>query len=335
MKKYYKRLKMLEIFLILIMIIMIINASIFLGVLPNYSEIKQQFYPDYEILRIKEPVYIMPYTGDIDGEVSEDWFFFYERITDFHDKNEIPVTFSFYPASIGDEDFNKIFLEMYESRYIELMQKSYKGERKEMEMYKLPMEEQKEIIKTGQDVFRDRMKEIIKKENGKLLNQVLGKRINSNVKMPIAYNQIGGIINNDTETAMRELGFKIYFDMFVAEGFAPVESDENFDVMEYGISFTKTGRAGKENIFNTPLEISSNINNFDREDVTVMVVNGRKVIPLWVHQQDFESMEKENKLDRKKWNIYVYTLKALKKDSNVEFITPNELYYMRHGKSVL
>lgn len=322
MKSNYKRVSGLIIFLVLILSFLIGGILVFL--LYPYDVNFYQESPNYQTLSIKKPIYIMPYIGDIDGEVSEDWFFFYEKITDFHDSENIPVTFSFFPSSIGDEDFNEIFLKMYENEYVELMQKGYKGDAREMEMYKLSMEEQKQIIKSGQDVFKKRMGGILK-ENNK----------GGYVKVPIAYNQIGGIINNKTKTALKELGFKMYFDVFVEGDFVAVESDENFDIIEYGISFTKNGYAGKENKFKTPLEITSKINNFDREDVPVMTINGRKVIPIWAHQQDFESMNKEDKLDKEKWNIYVHTLKALKKDLNVKFITPEKLYFIKHGGIIL
>ena len=207
---------------------------------------------------------------------------------------------------------------MYESENIELMQKSYKGDDSEREMYKLPMEKQREIVSLGQEIFKQKMRLILEKN-----------KENTDVQIPTSYNQITGRINNDTRTALESLGFNMYFDMFVEE-LAPVESTETFDVIEYGVSFTDTGGAGKERDFKSPLKISIEINNFDREDVTVMNVNGRKVIPIWAHQQDFESQEEENKLDKEKWNIYVFTMNKLKKEPNVIFITPRELYEMRH-----
>ena len=319
-KEYRRRIALLFFILISILLITLINF-IFFNYLSFIINIKNSFIPsyDYEFQRIKEPVYIMPYLGDIDGEVSNDWFFFYDKITDYYTDNKIPVTFSFYPGSMGDdEDFDKVFLKMYESENIELMQKSYKGDDSEREMYKLPMEKQREIVSLGQEIFKQKMRLILEKN-----------KENTDVQIPTSYNQITGRINNDTRTALESLGFNMYFDMFVEE-LAPVESTETFDVIEYGVSFTDTGGAGKERDFKSPLKISIEINNFDREDVTVMNVNGRKVIPIWAHQQDFESQEEENKLDKEKWNIYVFTMNKLKKEPNVIFITPRELYEMRH-----
>lgn len=312
---------------VLAVIIILIALSLIGGILafllyPYYSEL---FYsPEYDILGMQKKVYVMPYVGDIDGEVSEDWFFFYEKLVDFYEKENIPVTFSFYPASIGDEDFDKIFLEMYESNTIELMQKGYRGDAREMEIYKLSYEEQREIILQGQNFFKTEMERILN-EN----------RREGFVKVPISYNQISGIVNNDTERALIDLGFKMYFDMFVEGDNAPIKSGDDFYVTEYGISFTENGHAGKENKFRTPFEVTREINRFNREDVDVLEINGIKVIPIWVHQQDFESREKENKLDREKWDIYVYTMKKLSEDPNVIFLTPSKLYELKRAEGSL
>lgn len=296
-------------FLIIILII-IVNGFIFIFVLPYFQE---------EIIlksNIREPIYIAPYMGDIDGEVSEDWFFFYEKLLDFHNDEKIITTVSFYPGSIQDDkEFNKVFKKMYESKYIELMQKSYKGDESEMEMYKLSPGEQKEIIKSGRDHFKNKMKDILNKDN---------------IKLPISYNQISGRITNDTRNVLEELGFKIYFDMFVEGDLSPVESTENFDVIEYGVSFTDNGGAGREHVFKSSEEIFNEINNFSREDVNILTINGRKVIPIWTHQQDFEDSKKDEKLDKEKWKTYTQVLRALENDPNVEFITPERIYNLGH-----
>jgi len=316
--KKNKRIRVLAVIIILVMLFIIANILIFLFY-PYFSEFYYYNSPKYDVLKMQEPVYIMPYIGDIDGEVSEDWFFFYEKLVDFYEEEGIPVTFSFYPASIGDEEFNKIFLKMYEMDNIELMQKGFRGDAREMEIYKLPYEEQRSIIKEGQDVFKQKMAEILRENNREF----------SFVEVPISYNQISGIVNNDTERALIDLGFKMYFDMFVEGDYAPIDSERDFYVTEYGISFTENGYAGKENRFRTPFEVTREINRFNREDVKVLEINDVKIIPLWVHQQDFESVDKENKLDKEKWNIYTSTMKTLKNDSKVIFLTPRKLYELK------
>jgi hypothetical protein len=265
---------------------------------------------------INEEVYIALYLGDIDGEIAEDWFDFYEKITDFYEENRIPVVFSFYPGSIQDnEDFNKQFLRMYNIENIELMQKGYNGDELEMRMDDLPFETQKSIIKSGQDHFREKMQEMTK---------------TSNVKMPMLYNQIGSRFTEDTKKAVESLGFKFYFDVYIGDGLEPINSSETFDVAQYGVSFTLTGAAGNEEKFKEPHKIFYEINEFSREDLQVLEVNGKKFIPLWVHQQDFESQTKENQLDKEKWKIYTQTINALNKDPNVHLILPSKVYDMRH-----
>ena len=42
----------------------------------------------------------------------------------------------------------------------------------------------------------------------------------------------------------------------------------------------------------------SDINNYNREDLTVLTINGKNVIPIWAHQQDFED-KKVDKLQKR------------------------------------
>jgi hypothetical protein len=298
-----------NILLLLVLFLILINISFFFGL--------KLFLPQENIeSNIEEEVYIALYVGDIDGEVSEDWFSFYKEITDFYEKSKIPVVFSFYPQGIQDnKDFNKQFLRMYKLENIELMQKGYGGDELEMRMDKLSFEEQKSIIKKGQDHFRIKMMEMMNTED---------------IEMPVLYNQIGSRFNEDVKKAAESLGFKFYFDMYVGEDLELVMSSETFDVTQYGISFTVTGAAGGEEKFKTPQEIFNGINSFSREDLQVLEVNGKKFIPLWVHQQDFESQTKENILDKEKWEIYIETVNALNNDLNVHLIHPTQAYDMRH-----
>jgi len=270
---------------------------------------------------IREEVYIISYVGDIDGEVSEDWFFFYKKLIKFYEKNEIPVSFSFYASSIMDDSsFNKLFLRMYKSKYIELIQKGYKGDELEMRMDSLPFEKQKSIIKAGQDQFRKKITEISKIDY---------------VKLPVVYNQINAKFTNDTKIAAEELGFIFYFDVYYDNELELVSSTNDFDVIQYGVGFTRDGDAGPESIFRSPEDIFNEINNFSREDIKVMILDGKKVLPLWVHQQDFESMENENKLDKEKWKVYEQVINALKKDPNVHLTTPDEIYKLRRSSGIL
>lgn len=274
--------------------------------LTEYSEVESN---------IDEEVYIALYVGDIDGEVSEDWFFFYDKITSFYEKNRIPVVFSFYPASIKDDkEFNDIFIRMYNSPNIELMQKGYSGDSLEQQMDMLSFGEQREIIQQGQDHFREKMKELIRSDN---------------IMMPVLYNQIGSRFTEDTKRAAESLGFKFYFDVYLGNGLEPINSSDTFDVTQYGVSFTKTGDAGREQQFKSPQEIFYEIETLSRDDVPMLTINGKRFIPMWVHQQDFEDRKINNKLDENKWRIYVQVVEALNQDSNVHLISPMDAYDMR------
>ncbi|MFA5019704.1 MAG: polysaccharide deacetylase family protein [Candidatus Pacearchaeota archaeon] len=264
---------------------------------------------------INKKVYIVPYMGDIDGSVSEDWFYFYHNITYFFESNKIPAGISFYPGSIvNDSDFMEPFLEMYNNKYIELIQKGYLGDDLEMEMDKLLPKQQKEIIKSGQDAFKLRLREVSI----------------SNPNMPTAYNQIHGKFTEDTRKVAEELGLKQYFDVFVEAGLPPVNSTPEFNVIQYGISFTTNGDAGKDTKFKTQGDIFNEINNFDSDYVPLTKIDGILVIPLWVHQQDFES--EENKINSEKWLVYTNTLKKLKKEENVTFLLPKEVYSLTNNE---
>lgn len=300
-------------FIILFVLLFILIDIIVLGYvvyLQNYQNPEPKNFT-----RVQKEIYIAPYVGDIDGEVSEDWFFFYDKITDFHEETGIPVVFSFYPYSIQDDkEFNKIFKRMYDINNIELMQKGYKGDEVELRMDELSYEEQREIIKKGQDHFIEKMKEITGSDN---------------IKIPVLYNQIGARFTNETQRAAESLGFIFYFDVYVGDYLNSIQSTESFDSTEYGISFTKTGGAGREEEFKTTDQIISEINNFSREDMEVLTIEGKYFIPLWAHQQDFEDVSKDNRIDEKKWQIYIETLNALNDDPNIKLITPIDAYHMR------
>jgi len=301
--------KKLILLLFLLIFLIIINLLFFI-LLPFYDS--QTLKSD-----IKEEIYIVPYLGDIDGDVSEDWFFFYEKILNFHEDNKIPVTLSFYPVSIRDnEEFNRIFAEMYKSEYIDLMQKGYKGDELEMRMETLSLKQQTEIIQAGQNHFKRSMQ--------KILNQ-------DNIELPVSYNQIGGKFNNNTMKAAESVGLKIYFDMYVGDNVVALESSDDFDIIQYGQGFTKRGESGRNTIFFTSEQMFYNINNYNRTDITILKIDVIKIIPIWLHQQDFEDKKTDVKLDKEKWEVYTETLKALKQDSNVKLITAKQIYELRHS----
>ncbi len=268
---------------------------------------------------IEKPVYIIPYIGDIDGAVSPIWFEFYYKSANFFDEAKIKSAFSFYSGTMSSHsDYTKALNLMYRSAYIELIQKGYLGDSLEMQMDKLSFEEQKSIILEGQNNFKSWM---------------LNNFNISNPTMPQTYNHIGARFTETTFKAAEELGFKAYLDLFVGSDLAPVKSASTFDVYQYGVSFTTTGGAGKDLPFKTTEQIIEEINllsKLGRSDLEIIEINNSYVIPLWVHQQDFQSQAILGAIDEKKWEIYTSTLDLLKKDPNVKFITAKEAYLLRH-----
>ena len=268
-------------------------------------------------LYINQEIYLAPYVGDIDGHVSENWFPFYERLMNFFDDNEIPVSFSFYPVTLEDDvEFNTIFGKIYESDYVELIQKGYRADETEMIMDELPFEEQKQIISDGQEHFRSKMQEILNISEAE-------------EELPTAYNQIHGRFTNETRTACIELGFEMFFDMFLEDDLYPVESTDDFYVTQYGVGFSTDGNAGRETEFWDAEEIYKQINEFDREDLTVLTIGDKKVVPLWLHHQDFEDKDVEELVDEEKWDLYTSILLKLKEDSNVTIVSPKEIYKLK------
>lgn len=264
---------------------------------------------------MSEMIYIAPYVGDIDGEVSDDWLYFFGKLADFHNDNEIPSAFSFYPGTMRDDEaFKSVFLKMYSSRQIELVQKGYIGDKREMIMNQLSSKEQRDIVKKGQEEFRAKMQNMTG---------------SNNIKMPLAYNQREGNLDENSIKILESLGFNFYFDMFVGGLTNPMNSTKTFDNIQYGVGFTREGVAGKESIFYKPEEIFNQIKSF-QVNQPILTINGVKVIPLWVHQQDFESKTMDNEIDQEKWNIYINVLKALQKDPNVILISPSRIYAARH-----
>ena len=156
-----------------------------------------------------------------------------------------------------------------------------------------------------------------------------------NVKMPISYTQLGGRITEADKKALEKSGIRFYFDVYYNDEIGPISSTDYFDVVQYGVGFTKDGNARPESVFRTSEEIIKQLNRYNRSDVEILKINGIPVIPLWVHQQDFESSIEENKLDTIKWRIYTETLLRLKKDPNIKFITPSEMYKLRHNSEIL
>jgi hypothetical protein len=265
-------------------------------------------------------VYVMPYVGDIDGDVSDDWNYFFDILTTFHEEERIPSTFSFYPASIDTQSsYIDILLRMYESDYIELMQKEYIEEDLESGIEDLPSDLKIEIRRGILESEKEHFIKIMRRNGYK------------NIELPISYTQLGGRITEDDRRALELSGIKVYFDVYYNDEIGPISSTENFDVMQYGVGFTRDGSAGALTQFRSADEIMVELSNYERLDVEMISFDGLLIVPLWVHQQDFEKYDGSSEVDLDKWQVYTETLLRLKQDPNVRFITPKEMYYLRHG----
>lgn len=261
--------------------------------------------------------YVVPYVGDIDGSVSDDWFFFYKQIVDFHDTNQIDGSFSFYPGSMSDHvNYTDAIKKMYSSSSSELIQKGYDGV-EDANLDQLTYDQQKAILKKGQDVFRANMSVILGVSQGAVV-------------VPVTDDQIGARFTDVTRQALEDLGFKFYFDIYVGQGLQPVQPTSTFDIIQYAVGFTSTGGSGSELPFRSKTQIINDIKTYNNINVPLTYINGHLVVPLSAHQQDFES-NGTAVVDSEKWNIYTDTLLTLKNDPEIRLVTPKQVYELRHG----
>lgn len=270
------------------------------------------------LIEFPEKIYVAPYLGNIDGGFDEDWFYFYGTLTDFYDGEGIPVGATTYPSSINITDkFAPYIKRMYESKYIELVQKGNTGLGEELVMDTLSYERQREIIEEGREVYVKSMAAILG------INE-------SHVKLPEAYNQPQGRFTIISLLTLQDLGFKIFFEMYLNEELGPVKSSESVDVLQYGVGMTVEGNPGRNTVFYQPRDVLKRIREFDREDLYMLHINNSRVVPIWVHHMDFESREKDNKLDHEKWVIYTYVMRRLNQEPNITIIAPSEIWELRH-----
>jgi cysteine-rich repeat protein len=264
-----------------------------------------------------ERIYVAPYMGNIEGHFSEDWFFFYDRLVDYFEEEEIPVGATIYPATLDNPEFAPYAKSIYESPYMEFVQKAWTGLGKEQRIDELPFEEQREIISNGQEAFRSYMAGILG-VNG------------SEVWVPVAYNAPQGRFTNDTRKALEELGFKIFFEMYMNDDLGPIEPTEKLDVLQYGVGLTTDGDAGPDTYFFQPGENLLELRDFYRDDLNMVYINGSRVVPVWVHHMDFESKTRPNIVDEEKWAIYTYLMGRIKEEPNLILVSPSEIWEMRH-----
>ncbi|MFH1073229.1 MAG: DUF4215 domain-containing protein, partial [Nanoarchaeota archaeon] len=261
--------------------------------------------------------YIMLYVGNIDGSAAPTWYYFYDFLTAYFEQNNVPVGFSFIPATINDNDtyFSSIFRRMYLAQNIKLDQKGYNMNATEEHMDQLSLDEQRAIIKTGRYTFIDKMRRILN---------------DSNVSFPVTYVAPFSRFTTTTRQAVQELGFKTNFGLYYNPDLGPVGSTPTLDSIQYGVSFTVNGDAGADKEFKTPAQIVQEVKAYNRLDLTILTVNGKKVIPLFVHQPDFEQVSLNSQINMTKWGIFNETIQLLMADPTIAFLTPEQAWTMRH-----
>ena len=267
-------------------------------------------------LNSPEQIYIISYVANIDGSADPLWYPFFDKITKYYEDNKIPVAVSFFPASINNNpEFTDIFRRIYLADNMELMQKGYRMDDTEKNLDKLPLEEQKRIILDGRLFYVDRMKDILDTED---------------IDIPVTYVAPFGRLTETTRWALELLGFQTNFGLYYPDDLKPVEGTPTLDMIQYGVSFTVSGTAGRETVFKQPDQIIQEINDYYRTEVPILKLNGRIVIPLFIHQPDFEHATNNNEIDNVKWNIYDETITRLNNDPNIKFITPQQVWTERH-----
>ena len=265
-------------------------------------------------------IYVILYVGNIDGSAALQWYPFFDNITKYYEDNNIPAAFSFFPVYInGNNEFTDIFKRMYLANNIELMQKGYRMDATEKQLDKLPLEEQKQIIKDGRYYYIGRMKEILN---------------STEIEIPVTYVAPFGRFTTTTRRALEELGFQTNFGLYYPDDLEPVEGTLTLDMLQYGVSFTVSGTAGRNTIFKEPDQIIQEILNYYRVDVPVLKINGKRVVPLYAHQPDFEHATINFKIDDDKWSIYNETITRLKNNPEIKFVTPNQVWNMRHSACI-
>ena len=255
-------------------------------------------------------VYLAPYIGDIDGSIDSEWLFFYDQLRKWHDDNNIPVAMSFYPTTMNDDQFNQAIADMYDSRNVELVIKGeeiYDGKRPDLMSYY----DIRALIQGLQDKFVTNMK-------------ALGY---DNVKAPVAFNLNQARFTDTVRDAVHDLGFEIYFEQYVSE-YGNIDPLPDFDVMQYTISFTRSGHAGPSEVFKQQDEIEKEIMNFQGD--SMLYINGIRVVSLMAHQQDFRTSETSSTVDQDKWNTYTSVLQWAKDNPKIQLLTPEQIFDLRH-----
>lgn len=260
----------------------------------------------------KLEAYVVPYVGDIDGGVDEGWFAFYERLLQWHEDNDMPGSFSFYPETMNDARFDQILAEMHTNPNLELILKgedTYRGKRIDLMTYA----EAKQALQAWQNMFVSGLERV-------------GY---SDVQPLVAYNQLLQRFNSTIRDAAHDVGFRIYFEQGASDEYGYVDMLLDFDITQYSAALTTTGLPGPETEFKSAQEIIDDILVLD--DERIIYINGVKVVPLLCHQQDFRMAEDSDVVNEEKFAVYTTLLTMARDDPRIKLIQPHEVYELRHG----
>ncbi len=256
-------------------------------------------------------VYVVPHVDDIDGDINQDWFYFFDQLRKWHDRNSVPGCFAFYPGTMNNEEFNRIIAEMYASENIELVLKGedeYQGKR----LDQMSSVEVRQALEAWQDKFISEL-------------QNLGC---SDIQLPATYNQLGMRLTEKIRDAAQEAQFKFCLELGESE-FGYIDMLPDLDITQYSVSLTRSGQAGPDEEFKTPEEVIQELLDFQNDHL--IYINGIKVVPLLCNQQDFRRSENLPALDEEKWKTYTSLLRRAKKDSRVCLLTARKVYNLKHG----
>lgn len=256
-------------------------------------------------------VYVVPHVDDIDGDINENWFFFFDQLRQWHDRNSIPGCFAFFPGTMNDERFNKIIADMHASENVELVLKGedkYQGKR----LDQMSSEEVRQALEAGQDKFVSEL-------------QNLG---HSDIQLPVTYNLMMMRQTEVIRDAARKAKFKVCLELGESE-YGHIDMLPDFDITQYSVCMTRSGQAGPDEEFKTPDDIIQELLDYQNENL--IYINGIKVVPLLCNQQDFMSSENLPNLDEDKWRIYTSLLRKANEDSRICLLKAREVYDLRHG----
>jgi len=268
---------------------------------------------------------VVPYIGSLERDVPEGWL---EKIDShfikFHMENEIPAVFSVYPTNLdGNIQLDMVLKKIYLSDCFELMQKGTDNPDTDPMLYKMPFALQKKEIHDGKKNLEDKLKSLLP---------------NYDISPIASFNSLGGRVNNDTIRALDELGYKIYFELFLEEGVEILkEPHSDFDVYQYGLRFTRDEIHGPGNRFKSKEEIIMEVVGPEIEDdPRVKKFKNITIVPLFLENWDIEAADASNpegngEVNTTKWGIYKNTLLELDSRGDVIILHPAQIWTLRHG----